>query len=266
MVGGDEALAKRLEKYSSPDQVGKALLSLQNRLSSGELKMPKPRPVAGADGKVDPEAVKAWKAEQGLVAEPDGYNFPLGNGVKLEDLDEGGKGRIAKLNGAFFDADLSQTQVDKVVGTYNEMVEESARAQAAMDAKSFDTCEDDLRANWGADYRDNINANLAFMEKTFGDDMTDAMMGARLGDGSRLMANPAFAKALNGLARAANPYGAAETGETSGGKSVAGRIEEIKQIMKTDIGRYQNEGLDKEYQKLLERLDARGQLDRHTRD
>lgn len=254
MAGGDEKVAKQLERYATPDQVGAAFLGLRQRVSSGELKIAAQRPGDGTT----PEQLKAWKTEQGLPTEAGEYKFPLPDQVRLEDLPQDAKDRIGKFTGFFYDADLTQSQVDRLVAGYNDVAEKEAQAQAVADAKLLDDCEDNLRAAWGGEYRPNMKATFTFLESKFGQDM-DALMSARTADGRRLINIPAVAKVFHSLARAEGIDGL-ETGDTgaAGGKSVDARIEEINQILQTEPDKYYRENLGDEKLKLLQRKEARG--------
>lgn len=254
MAAGNEKVLKELERFTDPTKVGNALFSLKQRVSSGELKLLAPKP-QGTEA--TPEALKAWKAEQGLPPDVADYKFPLPPEVKAEDLPEEAKARIGKFTESFFNADLTQSQVDVIVGRYNEVQMAEAAAQASADAKNRDDTEDALRAAYGGDFKTTIATGKRFLEKTFGEAGYEAMVTARAADGRRLMDMPDVVKALNQLARE-NSFDGVETGEvTTGGKSVDQRLEEINHILATDRGKYFADKLDVEKQKLLERKEAR---------
>lgn len=249
-AGGDEKIAKQLERYTDPTKVASAFMGLRQRISTGEFRSNSPRPTG--DG-VKPEQVEAWKTERGLPAKVDDYKFPLGANIKMEDLPEAAKGRVAEFTKAFFDADLSQAQVDHLMGVYNARAEADAEAQANADATARDDTEDQLRAQFGTEYKSMVASTKAFLAKNFGDDAEGVAL-ARLPDGRRLMDIPAVAKAFAQIARDSG-MDPVETGESQvgGGKSVDQRIEEIRGIMQTDRGRYYKEKLDEEYSALLAR-------------
>ncbi len=249
---------KRGERYSDPMKVGNALISLQNRLSSGEFKAVKERPVAGADGQIDPEALKTWKTDQGLPVEATAYEVPLIEGLKVEDLDDAGKARIGVFQEAFFNADMTPAQVKGVMEVYNAEVAKVMEAQAVNDARDRDAVEDALRAEWpGQSYRQNMTANKIFLTETFGADVAGALLNARDGEGRLISNNPAFSRAINQLARAGG-MDTMEIGEQKGGTSIEDQIKEINTILETDRSKYYREGLDKKKEKLLEQLERRG--------
>lgn len=256
MAGGDEKLAKRLERYGTPDAVGKALLGIQQRISTGEFRANTPKPTG--DG-VKPEEIAAWKQERGLPTEAKEYPFPLAKGMKMEDLGEDGVKTADRFKGAFFDADMTPAQVERVMGEYNAIQEELATQQATADAKAKDALEDDLRANWGGEYRKNIATTHKFIENTFGEDLATALMTARDIEGNRIINMPGMVAKLHDLARQLG-IDDVEGGEPTlgGGKSVDQRIEEINQIYVTNPQEYWSKNLADEKQKLLERKERAG--------
>lgn len=254
-AGGDEKKLAQLKRFASPDKWADSHFSLVQRIATGEFRSNAPKPT-GDD--VKPEAVKAWKTERGLPADIADIKVPLPAGAKMEDLDEGAKARIGHFTKAFFDGDLTQAQVDHVMTQYNEYAEKEARDMAVADATQRDGLEDSLRADWGAEFRTNIQMTDRFMQKTFGEEGADDIMGARTADGRRLFNIPGVFKALTELARQAG-VDDNEGGESQvGGKSVDARIKEINEILVSDRARYRRENLDVEKQALLERKEARG--------
>lgn len=240
-----------LKRYQSPADLAKALISAQEKIRSGEYKR-----VAAPDPK-DPEAVKAWRLEQGIPASPDEYELPQVAGVDMTKLDDATKENIGAIRSTFHEANLTKEQAATVSKAMTELAERTSAAEAQADARALMATEDTLRAEWGSEYRSNIAANLAFLEQTFGD-MTDDFLGARLPDGRRLANVPEIAKAINSLARASGSDVIFD-GDKGGPSSIEARRAEIEKIMNTDFNRYQREFAD-EYSQILKTLDDRGRL------
>lgn len=253
IAGGDEKKLAILKRYEGFDKFGNAHFGLVQRISSGEFKASKPKPT-GAN--VDPEALKAWRAEQGLPDSVEVIKFPLMEGVKMEDLDAGGKSRVAAFTKAFFDNDLTQAQVDGLMGVYNQMQASELQAQATQDAKLADETEDALRADFGTQFKPTILATKKFLSDTFGE-LADPLALARLPDGRRIMDVPVIAKAFASIARLSG-IDMNETGDGTAGKTVDARIAEIEGYM-SEVGRPKyTPAVQAEYLQLLERKDARG--------
>lgn len=247
--GIDPKQAKMLERFPSVKELAKSWIAQRQLISSGEYKRAAPK----GDS---PEELKAWREEQGIPDSPDGYEVPVAPGVDMNALDETSKAGIGVFKESFLAAGLNKEQGTVVAQGLLKMAALQTEATAQADASARDSVEDTLRAEWGAEYRRNIDINGAFLTKHFGDSMDD-LLNARTPTGMRLADSPEFNKFLNTMAR----EGGGDilfAGDTKGGSSIDARLDEIKQIMGRDMGEYLSKGLDKEYAQLLERKEARG--------
>lgn len=247
---GNAEAAKLLARYQSPADVAKALLAAQQKIRSGEYKRAMPQ----GD---NPEELKAWREEQGIPESPDGYELPPINGqpIDLANLDEGTKASLTVLREGLHKAGLNKEQGAVVSSALLTLAERQAEQTATQDANNRDSVEDALRAEWGPDYRRNLNMNGALLTQHFGDNM-EGVLNARMPNGMRLADSPEFNKFLNAMARA-NGSDVLFDGDVKGGASVDSRLEEIRNVMRTNINEYYAKGLDVEYAKLLEKQQAR---------
>jgi hypothetical protein len=247
-AGGDEKVAKQFERFQSPAEVAKSLLAAQQKIRSGEYKR---TATPKAD---DPEAMKAWREENQIPETPDQYQF-IPEGVKPEEIDENAKASITFIQESFHKANIPAPVAKEVAGVMVKMAEQQAERQAQADAQNQNRTEDDLRAEWGKDYRVNLQANMQVMETHFGDDV-DAILTARTSDGRRLSDIPAFNKAIQALARAEG--GDILLAGEGTGSSIEKRIGEIEAVMNKSMGEYLGtKGMAEEYQALLEKREAR---------
>jgi len=243
MANGDDKAARLLERYTSPDAVGKALMSAQQRIRSGEVKL---RPGAEATDEQRAE----WRLEHGIPETAGDYDVPLLLDGKYEDLDEFGKASIDAFRGTFHELDMPPEHAEKIMSVANDVALNQMERQAETDALRQEETEDALRTDWGADYRKNIALNARFMHDRLGDGW-QSFVTARTPKGLRLADDPKFNKFINQMARSEGGS-VLQTGETAAGHNVQARIEEIRKIMSTDYSKYKREGLDVEYGKLLE--------------
>ena len=251
MAGGDEKLAKQLDRYQNPGDVSKALLAAQQRIRSGEYK--RAAPPEGADE----AAMKAWREEQGIPATPDAYSFQYeGKPLDMSTLDEGAKAGVQKLQQTFHKLNLNQDQAAELSNVLVSFGEQQAEQTAAMDAEHFDASDDHLRSAWGSDYKVTLKANWHYMEQTFGKDVVNSLLEARLPNGMKLANAPWFNEGLN---RAARSMGGDRMVEgSSEAKGVDSRIAEIEAIMKENMGKYlSTPGMADEYGQLLAKREAR---------
>ncbi len=243
MANGDDKAARLLERYTSPDAVGKALMSAQQRIRSGEVKL-RPGPEATDEQRAE------WRLEHGIPETAQDYDVPILLDGKYEDLDEFGKASIDAFRGTFHELDMPPEHAGKIMSVANEVALQQMERQAETDAARQEETEDTLRMDWGADYRKNIQLNAQFMQDRLGDSW-QSFVTARTPEGLRLADDPKFNKFINQMARSEGGT-VLQTGETAAGHNVQARIEEIRKIMSTDYSKYKREGLDVEYSKLLE--------------
>lgn len=251
MFGEDPKVQEWAKRLTDPASAGKMLLAAQQRIRSGEYKRSAPK----SDS---PEDMKAWRDENGIPETFEEYPFPMPGDITVDKLDDAGKARVNHFREGFHKLNLPSAQVEAIVGLYNQMAEKDAAATAEADAHLADATEDALRAEWQRDFKANMMANVAYLEKSLGEDMTDALMGARLPDGRRLMNLPEVAKWINGMARASDFN--FEAGEGGAVSSIEGRWKDIQKIMQTDYARYQREKLGDEFSRLSAELEKRGKL------
>lgn len=250
MFGDDPKVQEWAKRLTDPTAAGKMLLAAQQRIRSGEYKRSAPKDDS-------PEAMKVWREEQGIPETANDYPFPLPGGAEFEKLDDAAKGRISFFREGFHKLNLPADKAEAVVKLYNEQVEKDAIAQATADANLADATEDALIADWGKDFKVNMQANYNFLSKGLGPELTESLLTARMEDGRRFMNIPEVAKWLNAMARAEGGD-FLESGDAAG--SAMNRLDEIRQIMRTDIARYHRENLAPEYEKLIEQAERRGKL------
>ena len=232
MANDDDKAARLLERYTSPDAVGKALMSAQQRIRATD------------------EQRAEWRLEHGIPETAQDYEVPILLDGKYEDLDEFGKASIDAFRGTFHELDMPPEHAEKIMSVANDVALQQMERQAETDALRQEETEDTLRMDWGADYKKNIALNAQFMQDRLGDSW-QSFVTARTPEGLRLADDPKFNKFINQMARSEGGT-VLQTGETAAGHNVQARIEEIRKIMSTDYSKYKREGLDVEYSKLLE--------------
>jgi hypothetical protein len=231
IAGGDEKLLKRAERYDSPKAIWNALVAAQNRISAGEL-----RPVLPKDAK--PEEIAAWRKEMGVPEKADGYDLKLPDGT-VAGVDD--KATMAGFLDVAHGLNLNSEQARTLL-QWNKLDtarrrEELMNSDAAFKQKS----EDQLRADWGTEFRQNMNMIDALMASAPAE-IGAQFMGARLADGRPLAADPVVLKWLNGLAREINPTA---TIVPAGGGDIASSIDaelaKISEFRKKDRKAYNND-------------------------
>lgn len=245
MAGGDEKVAKSLERFASPKEVHNSWKALQQRLSTGELvsKLPK-------DAK--PEDVAKWRTENGIPEKPDAYAMP--EGIVVGDLDKPG---VDMFLASMHEANATPAQVQAGLKTYYQIKEDAIAAQAEADVAHRDEVADTLRAEWGADYRGNINGINAFLEMA-PEGIKDKLLSARMADGRAVANDPAFMGWLAQVAREVNPVGTVVPAGGDQMGAIQTEIDKIKTLMRTDRKAYdKDEKMQARFRELLDAQEKR---------
>lgn len=239
--------AKTLDRFASPNALFDSYQALRQRLDSGEFKQVVPFPDKGT-----PEEQNAWRKSNNIPEKPDEYSLKFDDGLVVGDAD---KPIVDDFLKAAHEANASPEQVNKMLHWYYDLQERNATAQEESDANYLRESEDALRAEWGGEFRPNINMIKGLLA-TIPESARDAFANARDGEGKALLNHPDFARWLVQTARTLNP---AATVVPNAGANVAGAIDDeiaaIEKTMRTDRKTYNND--QKMQQRLRDLYDAR---------
>lgn len=251
ITGNNAEKMKQIERLGTPEAIVDSLLAAQQKIRTGEYKANTPKP----DGK-DPAVLEAWLAERSIPKDAAGYELKFDN-VDLSKLDPAAKKGLDTFLGIFHGADVPQAQAQQLANGLLKMGIEQNEAQAERDATEYDGNEDDLRASWGPEYRNNLAMNAAFMKERWGDEW-ETYLEARLPNGTKLGNSPMFNKFLNDMARA-NGGDLIYDGSGGGGKNDDARITEIESWLASPSlkAKHYTNAVADEYAKLLDRKEAR---------
>jgi hypothetical protein len=238
-AGGDEKVLKRISRYASPQGIVKALIAAQDKVQEKQ----------ASAGKLPEDATDEqraeWRKAQGIPDKPDAYQLPKVAGYDWSDAD---KTVASDFFTAAHEANMTQAQAERAFSWYADRMQTITADQYEKDTSSRNALEDDLRSEWGPEYRANVKMLARYAEQTPG--AGASILEARLPDGRRLGEVPEFVKDL--VERARDHYGDSSFIAGDGGSSMNNRKAEIEKVMKSDINRYRSEGLDKEYRTILE--------------
>ena len=231
MAGGDAKELARLQRFKSPIDVYKSARELERKMSSGEVK-------AKLAADATPEQIAAWRKDNGIPEKPDGYLEKLPKGLVIGDADKPLiEGFLASVHGKNAPPEV----VAEAIDWYYKAQEDAIAARVTADQTFAQASTDALRAEWGGEFRANINSITAFLDAApVADDGTPLkglLMDARLGDGTRLGDNPAALKWLAGLAAEANPAGFVAPG-ASQIEGVQTELEKIADFRRNDRAAY----------------------------
>lgn len=243
-AGGDEDTLKLLKRYGSISGVAKALKEAQKAIRSGKGTPEMPDPT-------DEKAMKEWRKAAGVPDDPTGYTLPDDVTKRLTDDD---KPILSSFTEFAHKNNARPDVVELGAKWYVEMEEAAAADRLEKDKLASSDAEDTLRKDWAhGEYKSNTTVAKRWISEIPG--LGDTFTEVRALDGRRLGDIPEFVAwaAEQGLSK----YGDLAFSNSDSERKHTARKEEIEKIMKTDINQYREEGLDKEYQQILEKELAR---------
>jgi hypothetical protein len=246
LAGGDAEFMKRLERYASPAEFGKAHRSLQTKMSSGQVKSVLP-PNATA------EEVAAYRKENGVPDVPEGYQVPNAEGID------------PSVIGMFRDLAHKQNwtpdQFHASLNFFQQTQNTVAKMRDEQDQQYQLQVEDELRKEYGNDFRRNMNV-LGNFRESMPDGLPSRLLAGRMADGTRIGNDPQFVKWM--VQTGLDFYGTGTivpAGGSDPAKNVNDAIAAIESEWKTPEGYaayYKDEAKQTRYRDLLEARDKPG--------
>lgn len=219
LSGEDKKELARLERFGSPADIWKAYRALEQKLSSGEVKSSLPKDAT-------PEQLSQWRKDNGIPEAPEKYEINLEGGLVVGEQD---KPRVDEFLKAMHGANASPAQVNAALNAYYKLVQTEETQLAEADSNFRSTAEDELRAEWGGDFRRNVNMVSSLLDSAPGE-VGDLLRGGRTADGKLLGDHPAVMRWLVNMAREVNPVATVVPNAGANGAQAIG--EEIASIEK----------------------------------
>jgi hypothetical protein len=208
----------QLQRYASVEAMGDALFAAQERIRSGELK-----PVLNA--KATPEELAEWREAHGIPITPDKYDL---KDVKIDDSD---KPMLAEILKAAHESNQTPEQVAATVKTWNQIKQAAFDNQAIKDKAHATATEDTLRAEWGSEFRRNMNLIHGLLDMSGSQEVKDTFLASRMPNGVAIGNSPEMLKLLVGLSLINNPTGVVVPGGgASTGEGVREQLTKLQQI------------------------------------
>lgn len=243
-AAGDAKKAQRLGRYATPEAAFDALLSLQSKIGSGELRSALPKDAT-------PEQVKAWRTENGIPESIDGYEIST-------KIPEGDQEMAKSFLESMHKANANNAVASEALNWYYKEVERVSNERKQKDVEFASQSEEALRAEWQGEYKMNMNMVNGLLE-TMPTDVREEFKLGRLANGDPILANPATLKWLNSLSRQINPV---TTIVPNAGANIASAIDDeisaIEKLMQTDRKAYNED--EKKQSRLRELYEARDKL------
>lgn len=253
--GGNKDVAKLLERYKSPADIGKTLAEQTRLLSKGLRDVPMP------DAEKDPEAAKAWREERGIPESSDKYEI-VDEVKKL--IDDADKPIVDGALDHFHKLGYNNKQMNDMLGFYFGLEQATLADQEKVDKDNATAAKAAMRDLWGGRYED---------QKTLAEQFAnEAIEGAGVNlFHARLPADPAYGKYAGMLlgdipeiavlfARLGEKeYGDSAYAGSEAATKTANRKEEIEKVMRTDMRKYRGDKkMQAEYRQIMEAEQRRG--------
>lgn len=221
---------KTLERFASPGAVFESYLALRQKLDSGEYKSAATYPDKGTD-----EEKTAWRKANGIPEKASDYTTAFEDGLTISEEDQ-------PVVDGFLEAahsiNATPGQVNALLGWYYKNQEEMVDKRAEADTQVLSASEDALRAEWGNDYRANVNMMKGLVD-TVPESVRDMFLNARLSDGTPVFSHPDMAQWFVHAARTINPVASVVPGAGANAASaIEDEIDQIEGTMRTDRQKY----------------------------
>ncbi len=224
--GEEESFGKTMERFDSPQAFANSFKEAQQTISSGKMKDDLP----GADA--TEEDITAYRTANDIPLKVEGYYENMPEGLILGDDDK----PIADVfMNALHGVNASPAVGHALISAYNDFAESEQDAQAEMDGEQSKVAIDELRNTWKGDYRQNINAVETFLNREFGKDGAEQIMGGRYADNRHFMNDPKVLEVFARVERVLNPLVPLHhTGDGDPVESMNDEIAKIEKFMRTN--------------------------------
>jgi len=247
-AGDDEKALTQLGRYATPADVWTKARALEQRISSGELKEASPFPDKGSD---DDKA--EWRTNHNVPESAEKYE--LAREMEKEEREQIGDFlEYAHTN------NMSGDQVNQMVDWFYQRLESDETNSTESDKSALKQTEDELRVEWGGDYRGHMNRIDALVDMVPGG-AGEAFLDARMADGTKLRANADVMKFLLNSAIAFNPATTIVPADGDVMSGVQDEIDQIQEVMRTNRPKYnKDEKMQARYRELLAAQKKAGKL------
>lgn len=227
LAGSDDKLKGLLGRYTTPDAFAKAFKELRTAYDSR-------KPAKGEDPgelpeNATPEQIAAYRKAKGVPDKPEDYEFEIQEG---RELGEGEYEIFMDFAKAMHDQAVPKDIVKGISSWFLDYQEIVAQKAADMAYQARQNTEENLRAEWGGDYRANVNLMSNVLQEHLGSD-ANAFLSKTFTDGSRLGDNETFVRLMAELSRKVGGSSAElyTTDVNTSGKGLETRRSELMKMM-----------------------------------
>lgn len=185
-----DAEAKKVaERFTSPDEMAKAVSDLRKQISD-RIKLP------GKDA--DEKEVAKFRKALGVPETPEAYEVKLPEGVELTEADEA---LIEAVKPLAHENNVPAEALNGFIAKFKEFEQQVVNEHEAALERQRDEAESALKQEWGKDYDGNLNIANRAMKQLGGDDLVEFLNKAELKDGGLLGNSPHLVRLFAKLGR-----------------------------------------------------------------
>jgi len=241
-AGEDKELLSFLGRYHSKDAALKKFKETHDDIRNGKYRKPLGENPSDED-------MAQWRKELGVPEATEDYYKSLPEALVVGDDD---KPLVDQFLAAMHEQNAPPSVVSAAIETYYGIVEEQLAEEANIAREAEAAGVEALRAEWGADYKRNLNVVHAHLE-TLPTEVAEIFRNGRGADGVPIGYKPEALKWLASMALEANPLSTVVpgTGATQA-SAITDEIAKIEGIMRTDRTQYnKDETMQARYRDLL---------------
>lgn len=208
MAAGDTKELERLQRIASPEALHKSYRELEKKMSG--MKLPPTLPENPT-----PEQLTEYRKQIGVPEKFEGYYEKLPQGLVIGEEDKPAMNMLAER---LHSKNVAPEIVADVVDVYYKIQEQNHQEMIEAQKALRQQTEDDLRKEWGADYRATVNS-IKTMFDGMDADTKELLEGMQLADGSLAFNHPGFMRWVGGMALQINPAALVMPGQSGGDKT-----------------------------------------------
>lgn len=194
LANGDEKLKNLLSRYTAPDAFAKAFKELR---AAHDSRKPAKEDPGELPENATPEQLAAWRKAKGVPEKPEDYEFEVPEGKELADSEYEILMDFAK---SMHEKNIPAPVVKEISNWFLQYEETIAQKNADNAYKARLDTEEKLRAEWGPDYRANVNLMSNVLQEHLGSNAS-TFLQTQLMDGTRIGDNEVFVRLMADLAR-----------------------------------------------------------------
>lgn len=193
LAAGDDKLKNLLNRYTSPDAFAKAYRELR---AAHDSRKPAKEDVDLPENPTD-EQLAAYRKAKGVPEKPEDYEFEVPEGKELSD----GEYEILMDFAKTMHGKNMPASVVKDISTWFLQYEETVAQKNADNAyRARMETEEKLRAEWGSDYKANVNLMSNVLQEHLGTGAAEFLQQPLM-DGTRIGDNETFIRLMADMAR-----------------------------------------------------------------